>query len=242
MQEKTKAIVLRTIKYGDSSLILELFTENRGLVSFLVRQSANSRQSGRRQVLFQPLTILQLDFDYRPKATLQKLKDVTLYYPFYSVLSNPVKSAVFLFLSDFLYHALRGEPANTPLFEYLVASLEWFDRCEQGYANFHLLFLMRLTRFLGFYPSVEEYHSGDYFDLQNACFTSFQPLHTAFLGPVEAARVPMMLRMNYDTMHRFLFNRQERNRFLNILNDYYRLHIPDFPELPSIEILREVFA
>ena len=100
---------------------------------------------------------------------------------------------------------------------------------------------MRLTRFLGFYPCVEEYHPGDYFDLQNACFTPLQPLHAAFLKPVEAARVPLMLRMSYDTMNRFLFSRQERNRFLTVLNDYYRVHIPNFPELSSIEILKEVF-
>lgn len=243
MQEKTRAIVIRTIKYGDSSNIVDLFTENRGMVSFLIRQSAGNgnRRSGKKHLLFQPLTVLSIDYDFRAKASLQKLKDVALYFPFYSVLSNPLKSAVFLFLSDFLYHVLREEPANVPLFEYLVASLEWFDQCNQGYANFHLLFLMRLTRFLGFYPCVEEYHSGDYFDLQNACFTPLQPLHAAFLKPVEAARVPLMLRMSYDTMNRFLFSRQERNRFLTVLNDYYRLHIPNFPELSSIEILKEVF-
>lgn len=241
MQEKTRAVVLRTIKYSDSSFIVDLFTENRGLVPFLIRQSS-SRRSGRKQVLLQPLTILQVDYDFRTKATFQKAKDISLYYPYYSVLSSPVKSAVYLFLSDFLYHALHEEPADELLFEYLVTSLEWYDQCRQGFANFHLFFLMRLTRFLGFYPNVDAYHDGDYFDLQNACFSTRIPLHAAYLEPSEARLVPLMLRMNYHTMPHFQFSRHERNRFLTILNNYYRLHIPGFPELSSIEILKEVFS
>ena len=101
---------------------------------------------------------------------------------------------------------------------------------------------MRLSRFLGLYPNWENYHPGDYFDLQNACFTSLRPQrHSDYLLPEEAAKLTDLMRMNYKTMHLFAMNRAERARCLTFINDYYRLHLPDFPVLKSLEVLKELF-
>ncbi len=101
---------------------------------------------------------------------------------------------------------------------------------------------MRLSRFLGLYPNLEDYHTGDYFDLLNACFTSIRPqLHSSYINPEEAGRLRQLMRMNYETMHLFTMNRLERTRCLNIMNEYYRLHLPDFPVLKSLEVLKELF-
>ena len=91
------------------------------------------------------------------------------------------------------------------LFAYLQHSIIWLDECGGGFANFHLVFLMRLSRFLGLYPNLEDYHTGDYFDLLNACFTSIRPqLHSSYINPEEAARLRQLMRMNYETMHLFI--------------------------------------
>ena len=92
--------------------------------------------------------------------------------------------SIALFLSEFLYRAIREEAENRPLFAYLQHSIIWLDECGEGFANFHLVFLMRLSRFLGLYPNLEDYHTGDYFDLLNACFTSIRPqLHSSYINP-----------------------------------------------------------
>ena len=105
-----------------------------------------------------------------------------------------------------------------------------------------IVFLMRLSRFLGLYPNLEDYHTGDYFDLLNACFTSIRPqLHSSYINPEEAVRLRQLMRMNYETMHLFGMSRAERTRCLTIMNDYYRLHLPDFPALKSLEVLKELF-
>lgn len=147
-----------------------------------------------------------------------------------------------MFLSEFLCRALREETENRPLFAYLQHSVVWLDECRGGFANFHLVFLMRLSRFLGLYPNLEHYAEGDYFDLQAACFTSLRPqTHSHYIGPQEAARLRRLMRMNYETMHLFGMSRAERARCLSVINDYYRLHLPDFPELRSLEVLKELF-
>ena len=101
---------------------------------------------------------------------------------------------------------------------------------------------MRLSRFLGLYPNLEDYHSGDYFDLRSAGFTPLRPqAHPDYIGPEEASRLTGLMRMNYETMHLFAMDRSERARCLTVMNEYYRLHLPDFPVLKSLEVLKELF-
>lgn len=241
MFQKVTGIVLHVLKYTDTSNVVDVYTKEGGRISFLVNVS-RSRKSGMRSALFQPLALVELEADFRPNVSLHRVKEVKLAYPFRSLPFHPYKSSIALFLAEFLYRALKEEAPNEPLFEYLYHSILWLDACEnRSFANFHLVFLMRLSRFLGLYPNVEDYTEGCYFDMLNACFTSLLPKGGVFLKPDEAGRIRLLLRMNYDTMHLFTMNRVERNRCLTVINDYYRLHLPDFPTLKSLDVLRELF-
>lgn len=243
MQEKARGIVLKTVKYGDSSIIADIFTDQHGTVPFLVR-IPKSRKSALRNVLFSPLSILELDYDYRENRKLQNIQDVHVLEPYTSLPYHPVKATIALFLAEFLYYSLREEHYNPTLFDYILNSLLWLDASESGFANYPITFLIRLTRFLGFWPDLPEDRSsvGMVFDLQNAEMTTTLPPHGAYLHPEEAAYVSRLLRMDYSTMHLFRFSRIQRARVMEVLNDYYRLHVPGFPELKSMAILREVLS
>lgn len=241
MYQKLTGIVLHTLKYNDTSNIVDIYTEQVGRASFLVK-IPRSRKSGVSSVLFQPLTMVELEADVRPTSNLHRIREAKQLYPFRSLPYHPYKSSIAMFLSEFLYRALKEEASNEPLFAYLTYSIRWLDECEgRPFSNFHLVFLMRLSRFLGLYPNVEDYTEGCYFDMLNACFTPFLPKGGAFLKPDEASRIRLLLRMNYETMHLFGMNRMERNRCLLVINDYYRLHLPDFPVLRSLDVLKELF-
>ena len=241
MLQKTIGIVLHTLKYNDTSNIIEMYTELFGRASFLV-SVPRSRKAAVKSVLFQPLSIIEFEADFRANTTLYKIKDAKSYYPFSSVPYDPYKSAIALFLAEFLYRAIREEAENRPLFAYLLHSISWLDESQEGFANFHLVFLMRFSRFLGLYPNLDDYHEADYFGMLNAGFVSVRPqLHSSFIEPDEAERLIALMRMNYDTMHLFAMNRVERARCLVILNEYYRLHLPDFPILKSLAVLQELF-
>ncbi len=240
MFQKTRGIVLHVIKYNDTSNIVDIYTEESGRMSFSVK-IPRSRKAAVKSVLFQPLTVIEFECEQRPNSNLHTIREVKPWYTFQSLPYNPYKSAIALFIVEFLYRALREEAENRPLFEYLLHSIEWLDACEEHFANFHLVFLMRLSRFLGLYPNTENYHRGSYFDLLNASFTPFKPFHNSYLKPDEAYQLLQLIRMNYETMHFFQMSRTERNRCLAIINEYYRLHLPDFPVLRSIEVLQELF-
>ena len=123
----------------------------------------------------------------------------------------------------------------------MASSLQWIDGADGHVANFHLVFLMRMARFLGFTPNLDDYSPGSFFDLRASTFSQQAPLHRDYLMPEEAEKVQLMMRMDYQTMHLFRLSRQDRLRLLDVALSYYRIHLPDFPELRSFAVLQEMW-
>lgn len=240
MEVKSRAIVLRTVKYGESRIIVDLLTREAGRVSFGCNLSKTNRGKIKKQ-LFQPLNILDLVFDDRANVQLQRFRDVRIAIPYVSIPFDSVKLSISLFLAEFLNYSTRDERDNKPLYDFVEKSLLWLDDAQQAFANFHLVFLMHLTLFVGFYPNLENYREGAWFDLRDGSFSLVCPKHPDYLYPQEASKISTLMRMNYDNMHFFKMNRAERNRCIEVILYYYRLHIPSFPELKSLEVLRELF-
>ena len=153
VKTKTEAIVLHSVKYGEQKIIVDMFTRQCGRLSFAVPLPRSAHGKMKKQY-FQPLTLLYIEADIRPQQSLQRLSEVSLLAPLSSLLTDPSKLAIGLFVCEFLYHALRDEQRNEPLFDYVRTSIEWLDGRECDFANFHLVFLMHLSRFLGFYPNL----------------------------------------------------------------------------------------
>ena len=242
MQETLRGIVLRTVKYGDSSLIVDLFTESRGRLSFMT-STVRAKRSARSVSFWQPLAMVEFSAELRPNAgKLPRPTDVRTYYNYIDLPYSPVKSTLALFLAEFLCAALQEEKENVPLYKYVESSLQWLDMVDEpaSTANFHLAFLMHLSRFIGIYPNLEA--PDRYFDLMAGTYCDRQPTHAHFLRNAEAQALPTLFRMDYPTMHIFRFSRKERQRILHVLNLYYRLHIPNFPELKSLEVLQELYS
>ena len=240
MNYKTEAIVLHSLKYGESRIIVDMFCRELGRVSFIVSLPKSAKGRLKKQY-FQPMTLLEIACDIRQRTQLQKLKDARLLVAYGSIPFSPEKLALSLFTAEFLYHALRSEQRNEPLFCYISDSMQWLDMSTAGFANFHLTFLMRLSRFLGFYPNLEEYRDGAIFDLRAATFSTTVPMHHDFLTPEESRRIHLLMRMDFPTMHLYRLSRHDRNRILEVLLQYYRLHLPQFPELKSISVLQELW-
>lgn len=242
MLETTHGIVLHHNRFGDDSAIVDIFTLSRGSVSFLVRDRRQQRKRGLHATLLRPLNIVELVFDYRPSASLQKIQELHIAHCYTSLPYDPIKETVALFLSEFLHSAMRSEVQNPALYHYILYSLQWLDAAHEGVANFHITFLVRLTHYLGFWPNIDKRNALPYFDLRDSIATDTEPQHNFFLKGEEAAALPKLLRMNLQNMHRFRLTRQQRGRILDVLTLYYKLHVPEFRDLRSLAVLREVLS
>ena len=241
MLVKTKAIVLHSFKYGETKRIVEMVTEEHGRLSCIATVGKSARGKLKRQY-FQPLTLVEAVADMHRRTGLYPLKEAKVAAAYASIPFDPLKLPVALFVAEFLSNATRKEQPDRLTFAYIENSLRWLDGSTGGFANFHVVFMMRLTRFLGFYPNTDGYTEGSWFDLRAASFAPDAPLHHDRLAPDEARKVNLLLRMNFATMHLFRMTRAERNRMTEIIIRYYELHLPDFHELKSLDVVKEIFS
>jgi DNA repair protein RecO (recombination protein O) len=241
MLHKTRGIVLYSSKYSDTYSIVHIYTEEFGMVSYLT-VNAKGRKVHVPKSAFYPLSVLDMEVEHRNLQDVQRLKEVKVHLPVFSLLSDPVKSTIAIFLAEFIGKVVREVEPNKLLFDYILHSIQILDLSEKNYANFHLVFMIRLSSFLGFSPNASDYKKGMFFDMQNGVFSLYQPLHIHFLNPGESESFSMLLRMNYENMNMFRFSRYERKNIIYRILEYYRLHLVNFSDLKSLEILHEVFG
>lgn len=234
-----EAIVLSLMRYNDTHHIAEAYTRAHGRVSLLVK-ATRSKRATVSATLFRPLTLLRLTWPERTKG-LVRPKAAELLVAYTDIPYDATKMAIALFLAEHLLHVLRREQPNPNLFDFVRHSIEWLDVCSRGVANFHLVFLIRLTRFLGFLPYTDDYHRGACFDLISGHFTTLRPAHGQIVPLEEAQHIPHLMRMSLTNMHHFRFSRHQRDRLLTHLLHYYQLHIPTLPEYRSREVLQQLW-
>lgn len=241
MQHKTRGVVLHSFSYSDAYSIVQVYTEEFGPASYLTAKS-KGKKTKVPKAIFHALAVLDLEVEHHNLRDIQRLKEAKVHLPMFSLLNDPVKSTISIFLAEFINKVVKEVQPNKLLFDYLFHSIQILDLTEKNYANFHLVFMVGLSRFLGFYPDDTDYRNGMFFDLRNGVFVSYKPSHPNYLNPDDSAAFSLLLRMNYENMHTFRFSRHERKEIIERVLEYYRLHLANFPELKSLEVLHEVFG
>lgn len=234
----TKAIVFGTIKYGEADLIASCFTEKKGLKKYLLRGILKSRKGKLKASLFQPLTQLELVANHKDKGTLESLKEARLSSTYHSLHSNVVKSSVVFFLAEMLRNSVREEEPNPSLYQFLETTLEWFD-VHQEFVNFHLLFLLKLSKYLGFYPDDSDIGK-PVFNLEEGIF---QDLSTGIhcISDENSHLLKRLLGINFDALPSVKLNQASRSAFLMMLLEYYELHLQGFRKPKSLAVLNELY-
>ena len=239
MLVKTNAIVLSKIKYGDHDVIVKCYTKNRGIVSYLLRGILKSKKSNSKIAYYQPLSQLEIEENFRTNQTLHYITDVKLSVPYKSMHTNVLKAAIVMFLSEVLSASLKEEEANLSLYEYLETSLEWLDH-ETDFANFHLLFLLELSKHLGFYPDTS--HSDlPYFNLRSGSF-ELKPQNPYTVSGENLEFMKQLLRIKFDELSSVKLHSTQRQNLLKLFIFYFELHLSDFKKPKSLQILNQVFS
>lgn len=237
MLVKTKAIVLSSLKYQEKSLIVKCFTLSDGLKSYFVASAYSGKKSNQKIAYFQPLTILEIEANHKNKGTLEHFKDIKLATAFQTINTDVIKSTIVIFLSEMLYHSIQEEEKNEDLFTFLETALTWLDTHEET-SNFHLILLLEITKFLGFYPDTSDLDA-KFFSMDEGVFTIFQGINC--LSEHDTSLLKKLVSLKFDSNQK-IFNGIERQLLLNILLNYYSIHLDGFKKPKSLEVLKEVFA
>jgi DNA repair protein RecO (recombination protein O) len=236
----TRGIVLHSVKYSETSLIIKIFTEDYGLRSYIIK-GVRSKHSKIKPALFQPLNLLDITVYNRDNKNINHLKEVKLAYNYNNVPYDVVKRSMFLFIDEILYKSLKEETSDKTLFKWLWQSFKWCDIYEKDVLNFHLVFLMQLTKFLGFYPNHPVTGNFKYFDLIEGVYKYDEPAHPHYITGELTQMFKKISETSFNIISSLILTNSQRAKLLNVLISYYELHIEGFGNIKSLDVFRDVF-
>jgi DNA repair protein RecO (recombination protein O) len=241
MHVRTRAIVFHTVPYSDSTLIARMYTEAFGIQAYLVSTS-RSKKGKVKSNLLQPLTQVEIEVNHRENKSLQRISEISCKAAYQSLHTDMVKTSIALFLAEVLSKSVREEEANSDLYAFLSNSLFILDHAEDGTANFHLSFLMQLTKFLGFFPQTNTHGPRAIFDLRDGRFRTSPPDHPLWADADDSQVIDKLIEANYETMQGILLTGQRRRTMVNHLLRYYELHLQSMHDVKSHHVLEAVLS
>ncbi|MFV0365761.1 MAG: DNA repair protein RecO [Mangrovibacterium sp.] len=240
MLVKTRAVFLNYLKYSDSSIIAHVYTEAFGRQSYII-SGIHGKRSKTRVNLFQPLFLLDLEVNHKPNSTtLQRLKDARLAAPLSSLPFDVQKSSQAMFVVELLQKVLKEEEGSAELFQFLFSSVEMLDALEESVSNFLVVFLFKLTRYLGVSPHPPVRQKEIYFDLMHAHFVPEEPIHPHFIDAELSEKFGQIFQIDYVQMADLNFTNSHRRTLLDALIFYYKVHLELETEFKSLAVMREV--
>lgn len=241
MLKQKHGIVLSFVKYSESSLIVRIYTREAGLASFMAK-GIRSKNSKTRLAFFEPLNIIDLIAFESRKSNILNIREVKVDHAWRSLPFDEIKRSIMFFIAEVLQKTLKEENENNQLFDWLETSLKWFDLSDLNPLNFHLAFLIQLSRFLGFYPKKDVGEGFLYFDLEAGIFTNSKPFSPAYISGDLTLILEKLLQSNYEDAANLKISGKQRRELLDMLIKFYQFHFPGFGSLKSLEILKMLLS
>ena len=233
------AIILSKVRYQDNDLIVKCLTRDLGVVSYMIKNISMSKKSKNKFAFFQLLNILDLETNYNSNRSIQYIKDLKVKYNFTSLHTNIYKSSVVMFLSEILSNIIHVETKDMELFDFIEKSLIWYDKSEDS-STFYLIFLMKITHYLGFYPDCTNMNY-NYFNLEEGLFESSKNSQYVIEGS-SLVLFKTILGIKFDINKLPFIDKIKKKDILKNIIIYYKLHVDGFKEPKSLKVLNQIFA
>jgi DNA repair protein RecO (recombination protein O) len=236
----TEGIVLHTIKYGESSVISTIFTNDFGRQTYLIN-AARSKKSKNKASLLQPLFLVDLVAYQKQSHEIHRVKEIKSTLIYQNLPLDIVKSTMSIFLAEILYKSINEQESYPEMFDFIKNSLLYFDLMEEGFSCFHLWFLLRLTEYLGFLPEMKRIGFQNWFDMKKGEIVPVQPSHPFFANKEATEFLADLSVLKIHELSHYQIPRKMRDSLITTLVDYYQLHFENPGEIKSLKVLREVF-
>lgn len=241
MIRSTRGIVIKSIKYGESSLIVRIFTRELGLQSYIVN-GVRKTKGKQKASLFSPLTLLELEVYHKETQSLKRIKECRNFFIYNFIPFDITRSSIGIYVSEILYKSLKSDQPQQQLYDILEGQMKLLDSENVDLTHFPIRFMISLSESLGFGPLKNRKTQEAVFDLVEGRFSSETPEHIHYFEPITAAYFYLALEADSEHMSKNSIPKTFRNTILEGLQNYFRLHIENFGEVNSSKILQEVLS
>jgi DNA repair protein RecO (recombination protein O) len=239
MLSETSIIILNYTRYSDSSIIVNALSEKYGRIAFIVYGIGGKHRA--KLSAFQPLYMLDIQVYHKASKGLHKLKEYKINPPLYNLSANIRKSTLALFIAELLSKTIKEEFADKSLFDFIKTSLLFLNELEENLAIYHLVFLLKLSRYLGFAPENDNSNAA-FYDYKEGIAINAIPHHKFYMNQTDFQTCIILLEANFSNLQAVKIDTAHRDRILNALLSLYEIHILNFNSLNSYPILKEVFS
>jgi DNA repair protein RecO (recombination protein O) len=240
MTRTLSILPLHLTAYSDRMSILAAYSREMGRVSLSV-PAGGGREARRLRALLMPLTPVECNVDIRPGREIHRMSAPRALQVLHTVLTDPLRSAMAMFLAEVLNATLRQSEGEPTLFDFITDAVRRLNSPTTSVANFHLAFLWQLARHLGIEPDLSGWAPGRVLDLQDGVCRATPPLHGRFLSPDETLAAARLSAITWENQHLYRFTRQQRAQVLDLMLDYISLHYANLRSLRSLSILQQLF-
>jgi DNA repair protein RecO (recombination protein O) len=237
MLHKTRAIVFKVTKYAESSVIIKAYTELFGIQSYIINGVRSSKGKSK-AALYQHGNLLDMVVYHKEQGNLMRISECGFAHIYEDLPFNIVKSSLLVFYLEILNKIVKEHETNEALFDFLFEIFIELDQTEKPLANHHIWFLLAVTKYLGCYPTSSP---EPYFDLKEGLFVDYLPGHHQFLNEKLSSSFREIIEPELKNYDQIKLSSTERKQLLQNVLIYFRLHIEDFGELRSYEILEDLF-
>ena len=238
---KTRGIVFRSVKYSETSFITDIYTEEKGLRSYII-SGVRKKKPLVRASLLQLMSLVEMVAYHRDDNRLCRVKEIKAAEVYQSIPFDVRKGAVGMFMIEVVQKTIKESEENKPLFEFLYHSFHFLDTTDHPVSNFHLVFLLELSAYLGFLPGGRADEKTPYFNLREGVFSESQDQGLWFLDREESHLLSQLLYSSLEESHLVQMNREERRNILRHLITFYRTHVEDMPVINSYQVLEDVLG
>ena len=237
----TTGIILRSVKYSETSLILDIFTRDYGLKTFIVG-GARKKNSSSAAPLFQVSNILEIVAYNRDNSKINRIKEAKISIFFNKLSLEILRFSISLFILEILSKTLKEKEANRELYDFIENSLIFIDQCPSGTHNIHLTVLCKMTKFMGFFPENNYSPENCFFDLREGKFSNHKPFHNDYLDETESELMAILINTDIENSDKLQFNKLTRQKILDKLILYYKIHLMDFGRIKTLEVFKNIFS
>jgi DNA repair protein RecO (recombination protein O) len=239
---KCKAIVIHTVNYSESSVVLKCFTDLHGVQSYMVN-GVRSKKGSIKPSQLMPLSLLELEVYHQPQKNLQRIKELKCSPQLKTIHFDLVKSTIGIFVAELIHKTVKEDNhTDIPLFTFLYNSIQILDLQDDKVSNFPLFFLLQLSKYLGFYPKGNYTQTTNGFDFREGVFELYNEQNTFQLSPKLSECISRLLLCDATHFQEITLTQLQRSTLLEVMIDYYKQHVSGFLELKSPKILSEILA
>ena len=243
MIHSTKGIVLRTIKYGETSIIAHIFTELFGIQSYLINGARTSGKTSKAH-FFQPASFLEMQVYHNDLKNLQRIKDLKWSVLYKNIFSDVVINSVALFMVELLQKSLKQPETNEGLFQFCEDAFLQLDIADiEVTANFPIYFSLQIAQILGFGLSDNYSEVKNVFNLNDGNFSTENSASVNHLSKELSWHISQLLKaVHPQDLNEIKMNRNIRKGILKSLESYYAWHVPEFGTMKTLNVLSEILT